>query len=115
MSKFLKIGVPILVAVLVLIIGTGLVLAKIDTPVFTAAQTSYDAGYSICPQQCQGPQGCICPQQTDCASNCPGYNGGYYRGCGGGGISCFQGDYCKGYCGGAGGNASYQSRCGCGR
>ena len=99
MNKFLKIGVPILVAVLMLIVGTGLVLAKTDTPVFTGSQASYDAGYSWCPQQCQGPQGCICPQQANCASDCPGYNNGSY----------------SGYCGGGGSNAVRQPRCGCWR
>ncbi len=111
MNNFLKIGVPILVAVLVLIIGTGLVLAKIDTPVFTGSQASYDAGYAWCPQQCQGPQGCVCPQQANCAGNCPGFNGGAYLGCGG--ANCSQGGYCGGYCGGAGAaNTGYRSGCG---
>ena len=74
MKKLLKIGIPILVAVLVLIIGAGLVLAKNDAPVLTGTSVSYDGGYPGCPQ----------------SSTCPCLgNGGEWEGCGGGG-------YCKG-------------------
>ncbi len=56
MNKLLKIGVPILAAVLVLVIGTGLVLAKEkDTSVLTSPTASYDDDYSRC-SQCTGPQ-----------------------------------------------------------
>jgi len=52
MNKLLKIGIPILITVLVLIIGTGLVLAKEkDTSVLTGPTASYDddySGYSWC-------------------------------------------------------------------
>jgi hypothetical protein len=45
MSKIFKIGIPVLIAVLMLVIGTGLVLAKQnDTPVLTGPTASYD-GY----------------------------------------------------------------------
>lgn len=116
MSKLLKIGVPILVAVLVLIIGTGLVLAQRDAPVSIGPSASYDADDSWCPQQCQGPQGCICPQPGNCVSNCPGYNSGYSSGCGNG-ANCPQAGYCRGNCGGSGGVGAgagfdYQPRCG---
>ncbi|MBM4445910.1 MAG: hypothetical protein FJ023_00975 [Chloroflexi bacterium] len=84
MNKLLKIGVPILIAVLALVIGTGLVLAKEnDTPVLTCPAISYDCDYSGC-SQCPGLQ----------YSNCPNAgNAGRWGGCGGGG-----------YCRGAGGS-----------
>ncbi|MBC8274699.1 MAG: hypothetical protein H8E40_07010 [Chloroflexi bacterium] len=97
MSKLLKIGIPILVAVLVLVIGAGLVLAKEkDTSVLNCPYASYDCS------QCPGQQ----------YTNCPfAGNDGGWGGCGGGG-------YCAGpgavY--GPGGlyddnDASYQSPC----
>ncbi len=73
MNKLLKIGVPILAAVLVLVIGTGLVLAKEkDTSVLTSPTASYDDDYSRC-SQCPGLQYANCP----CAGN-----GGSWGGCG---------------------------------
>jgi hypothetical protein len=79
MKKLLKIGIPILVAVLVLIIGTGLVLAKNDAPVLTDSRASYDDDYSRCPQ-CLGWQNPNCPMAG---------NAGGWGGCGGSG-------YCRG-------------------
>ena len=58
MKKLLKIGIPILVAVLVLIIGTGVVLANNDAPVLTGSRASYDDGYSRFPMAGYGPGGC---------------------------------------------------------
>jgi len=86
MNKLLKIGIPILIAILVLIIGTGLVLAKEkDTSVLTGSRASYDDDYSKCPQ-CLGWQNPNCPMVGNypCAGN-----GGGLAGCGGSG-------YCKG-------------------
>lgn len=65
MNKLLKIGIPILIAVLVLVIGAGLVLAKEkDTSVLTSPTASYDDDYSRC-SQCPGLQYANCP----CAGN----------------------------------------------
>ena len=76
MNKLLKIGIPILIAVLVLVIGAGLVLAKEkDTSVLTSPTVSYDDDYSRC-SQCPGLQYANCP----CAGN-----GGSGGGCGGSG------------------------------
>lgn len=73
MNKLLKIGIPILIAVLVLVIGAGLVLAKEkDTSVLTSPTASYDEDYSRCPQ-------CTGPQYPNCS--CAG-NGGSWGGCG---------------------------------
>ena len=92
MNKLLKIGIPILIAILVLIIGTGLVLAKEkDTSVLTGSRASYDDDYSKCPQ-CLGWQNPNCPMGGNCPMvgnyPCAG-NGGGLAGCGGSG-------YCKG-------------------
>ena len=71
MNNILKIGIPILVAVLILVIGAGLVLAKEkDTSVLAGPTASYDYDYSRC-SQCPGPQYANCP----CAGN--GGWGGY--------------------------------------
>ena len=58
MKKLLKFGIPILIAVLVLVIGTGLVLAKNDAPVLTGSRASYDDGSSRCPMAGYGAGGC---------------------------------------------------------
>ena len=56
MSKLLKIGIPILVAILVLVIGAGLVLAKeTDTSILNCPYASYDCS------QCTGQQYTACP------------------------------------------------------
>ncbi len=57
MKKLLKFGISILIAVLVLIIGTGLVLAKNDAPVLTGSKASYDDGSRRCPMAGYGPGG----------------------------------------------------------
>ncbi len=103
MSKLLKIGIPILVAVLVLVIGAGLVLAKEkDASVLTGSYASYDEAYSGC-SQCPGLQYANCP----CAGD-----GGGLGGCRSGGYCAGQGAGCYGQCGLAGGNdASYQPPC----
>ena len=98
MSKLLKIGIPILVAaVLVLVIGAGLVLAKeSDTSVLNCPYVSYNC--SQCPGQ----------QYTDCPFACNGVGSG---GCGGGGYCAGPG---AGYrqAGLSGDNdASYQPPC----
>ena len=106
MNKLLKIGVPILIAVLALVISTGLVLAKEkDTPVLTCPAISYDDEYSGC-SQCPGSQ----------YSNCPhAGNGGSSGGCpmmGNGGRSggCSMMGYGSGGCSGAS-PANYQPPC----
>jgi len=58
MKKLLKFGIPILIAVLVLTIGTGLVLAKNDAPVLTGSRASYDDGSWRCPMAGYGAGGC---------------------------------------------------------
>jgi len=93
MKKLLKIGIPILVAVLVLVIGAGLVLAKEnDTSVWNCPYASYDCS------QCPGQQ----------YANCP------FAGNGGGGGGCLN----SGSCHGSGANygfgnnsTSYQPPC----
>jgi len=92
MRKLLKIGIPILVAVLALGIGAGLVLANgDDTPAVTNKALSYQAGYSWCPQG----NGANCPQ--------------------GNGVNCPQAGYCQGYCGGSGDTANQPYHGGCWR
>jgi hypothetical protein len=60
-NKWLKIGIPILVAVLLLVTGAGVVLAKEkDISVLNGPAASYDNDYSRCPQ-CAGPQYSNCP------------------------------------------------------
>ena len=105
MSKLLKIGIPILVAaVLVLVIGAGLVLAKEkDTSVLNCPYASYDDAYSGCSQCPGGLQYANCP----CAGN-----GGGLGGCRSGGYCAGQGADCYGQCGLTGENdASYQPPC----
>lgn len=100
MSKLLKIGIPILVAVLVLVIGAGLVLAKEkDTSALSCPYASYDCA------QCLGQQYTDCPFAG---------NGGGCGGCGG----CGGGGYCAGPGAGYGqgglsgdNDASYQPPC----
>jgi len=97
MSKLLKIGIPILVAVLVLVMGAGLVLAKENgSSVLDCPYASYDCS------QCPGQQYANCPFAG---------NGGGWGGCGGGG-------YCAGPragCGQSGladdNDAGYQPPC----
>jgi len=92
MNKLLKIGVPILAAVLVLVIGTGLVLAKEkDTSVLTGPTASYDDDYSGY-SQCHGPQYSNCPM----GGNCPMVGNYPCAGNGGGWVGCGGSGYCKG-------------------
>jgi hypothetical protein len=96
MSKLLKIGIPILVAVLVLVIGAGLVLAKEnDSSVLNYPYASYD-----CSQ-------CPCQQYA----NCPFAGNGGWEGCGGGGYCAGTGVGCgqRGSCGDN--DTSYQPPC----
>ncbi len=97
MSKFLKIGIPILVAVVVLVIGTGLVLAKErDISVLNCPYVSYDCS------QCLGLQ----------YSNCPYVGNGDGLGyCGGGGYcACPGAGYGQGEWSGDN-DARYQQPC----
>jgi hypothetical protein len=71
LNKWLKIGIPILVAVLVLAIGAGVVLAKEkDISILNGPVASYDNDYSRC-RQCTGLQYSNCP----CAGNGGGWQG----------------------------------------
>jgi hypothetical protein len=82
MSKLLKIGIPVMVLVFVLGIGTGLILAKgNDASVLTGTTVAY-ADYAGC-SQCPGVQYAGCP----CAGNGSGYCAGQGAGCGQGGLS----------------------------
>ena len=102
MNKWLKIGVPILVAVLVLVIGAGVVLAKENNiSVLNGPTASYDNDYSRCPQ-CTGLQYPNCPC-ADSGGGWQGYsNNGYCPGPGA----------CYGPGGWSGDNdASYQPPC----
>jgi hypothetical protein len=100
-NKWLKIGFPILIAVLVLFIGAGVVLAKEkDISVLNSSAASYDNDYSRC-RQCTGLQYANCP----CAGN-------------GGWQGCSNNGYCPGAgaCYGSGGwygdnDANYQPPC----
>lgn len=82
MSKLLKICVPILVAVLVLVIGAGLVMAKENnTSALNCPYSLYDCS------QCPGQQYTSCPFAD---------NGGGFVGCGSGGYCAGSGAGCYG-------------------
>ena len=100
MNKLLKIGLPVLVAMLLLVLGTGVVMAQgKDTPPPTNISVAADGGGSICPQGCQGNCNGVCPYAGNCNGQC-GYQGGASR----------QGSGCAGGCGGYG-NRGSQSQC----
>ena len=102
MNKVLKIGIPILVAVLILVIGAGLVLAKEKgVSVLTGPAALYDGDYSRC-SQCPGPQYTNC----QCASNGGGLEGYPNKG------YCLGSGACYGSGGWSGENdAGYQPPC----
>ena len=103
MNKLLKIGIPILITMLVLIIGTGLVLAKEkDTSVLTGPTASYDDDYSGY-SWCHGAQNSNCPYAG---------SGGGWGGCGSSGYGLGLGpgaSYPGGWSGDNG--ANYQPPC----
>jgi hypothetical protein len=77
LNKLLKIGIPVLVAVLLLVFGAGLVAAQdkdISAPINSIA---YDQGSRPCPQFCPGS--CNgngdCPYTGNCSGICQGSQG----------------------------------------
>jgi len=83
MKKLLKIGIPILVVVLVLVIGAGLVLAKEnDTSVWNCPYASYDCSqcpvqqYANCPFVGNGGEGGDCLNSCSCQGSGASYGFG---------------------------------------
>jgi hypothetical protein len=73
MKKVLKFGIPVLVAVMVLIMGSGIVLAKNDVPGLTGSKASYDGGYWTCPGAYYGPGGRSGDNDANYQPPCHGY------------------------------------------
>lgn len=90
MNNLLKIGIPILIVLLMLVVvGTGIVLAKErDNSVLTGPAAAYD-GYSNC-------RGAGSWNGGYCSGQGAGYGPG---GCCGGNLGTYQGNYpsCHGY------------------
>ncbi|MBM3166330.1 MAG: hypothetical protein FJZ94_02615 [Chloroflexi bacterium] len=110
MNKLFKVGIAVLAAVAVLVVGlgTGIALAKGGKEIQTLAAPSvaYDPEYT-CPN-CPGFQNGNCPY----AGNCGGYCSGQGGGCRGGWTSGSTGNVPACHRGTFTASASNQPRCG---